>query len=251
MNIWWRLFAHVRCQAPCRSAIQKLLEKFELLGQVSDVKNKTLVRRSRTAKNIAALAENVEENSEAQFHLGSFVNKQNCRIYGSTTPGVTVEKSLDPQHDFFGRRSHWTLLFENKFWATAIVNELCYRDMINVSLWQELDDIDLDNVFCQQDVGACHINNETTDILQQKFPCYILKSYRNYPATSCDLTHSDFFLRGHLKDKVFAKSPASIQGLIRLSRTLDSQLTICVYKISYEGWRRDRDGHFGDDIFHY
>ena len=32
-----------RCQAPYRTAIQKLVETFELLKQVSDVKNKTLL----------------------------------------------------------------------------------------------------------------------------------------------------------------------------------------------------------------
>ena len=51
-----------RREAPCRTAIQKLVEKFDLLGQVSDVKNKTRARRSRTTENIAAVAQSVEEN---------------------------------------------------------------------------------------------------------------------------------------------------------------------------------------------
>ena len=51
-----------RREAPCRTAIQKLVKKFELLEQLSDVKNKTRARRSRTAENIAAVAESVEEN---------------------------------------------------------------------------------------------------------------------------------------------------------------------------------------------
>nr|XP_022920706.1 uncharacterized protein LOC111429121 [Onthophagus taurus] len=176
-----------RREAPCRTAIQKLVEKFELLGQVSDVKNKTRARRSRTAENIAAVAESVEENpglsiprrslelgipqtslhrilhkdlglkayklqltqelkpsdhqqrrifadwvvemhendpefhrqiilsDEAHFHLGGFVNKQNCRIWGSENPRVIVEKPLSSTCDclvrFMVQRSHWTLLF--------------------------------------------------------------------------------------------------------------------------------------------
>ena len=51
-----------RREAPCRTTIHKLMEKFELLGQVSDVKNKTRARRSRTTENIAAVAQSVEEN---------------------------------------------------------------------------------------------------------------------------------------------------------------------------------------------
>ena len=49
-----------RREAPCRTAIQKLVEKFELLGQVSDVKNKTHARNSRKTENIAAVAQSVE-----------------------------------------------------------------------------------------------------------------------------------------------------------------------------------------------
>ncbi|VEN62217.1 unnamed protein product, partial [Callosobruchus maculatus] len=50
-----------RRAAPCRSAIQKLVQKFELLIQVSDVKNKNRARRSRTMENIAAVAQSVEQ----------------------------------------------------------------------------------------------------------------------------------------------------------------------------------------------
>lgn len=35
-----------RLEAPCRTAIQKLVENFELLGKVIEVMNKTRARRS-------------------------------------------------------------------------------------------------------------------------------------------------------------------------------------------------------------
>ena len=38
------------------------MQKFELLGQVSDVKNQTRSHRSRTPANIASVAHSVEEN---------------------------------------------------------------------------------------------------------------------------------------------------------------------------------------------
>ena len=53
-------FYFYHCQVTYRKAIQKLLNKFELLGRVSDVKNKTQARRSRAVENIAAVAESVE-----------------------------------------------------------------------------------------------------------------------------------------------------------------------------------------------
>ena len=40
----------------------KLVQKFELLGQVSDVKNRTRARRARTPANIASAAHSVKEN---------------------------------------------------------------------------------------------------------------------------------------------------------------------------------------------
>ena len=47
----WTLFGH--CQALCRIAIKKLVQKFELLGQVSDVNN----------VNNAAVSESIEAKS--------------------------------------------------------------------------------------------------------------------------------------------------------------------------------------------
>ncbi len=52
-----------RREAPSRPTIVKLVEKFELLEQVSDVKNRNRVRRSRTTENILAVARSVEENT--------------------------------------------------------------------------------------------------------------------------------------------------------------------------------------------
>lgn len=43
-----------RCEANSWTAIQILVEKMMVLGQVSDKKNKALARRSRTSENIAA-----------------------------------------------------------------------------------------------------------------------------------------------------------------------------------------------------
>ena len=49
-------------EAPSRPAVVKLVQKFELLGQVSDVKNRTRARRARTPANIASVVHSVEKN---------------------------------------------------------------------------------------------------------------------------------------------------------------------------------------------
>ena len=87
--------------------------------------------------------------------------------------------------------------------------------MINDFLWSELDSIDLDNVYFQQDGATCHTSNETIALLREKFPDRVIsrRSDQNWPPRSCDLIPCDFFLWGHVKDKVYANSPASIQDL--------------------------------------
>ena len=64
---------------------------------------------------------------EAHFHLGGYVNKQNCRIWGSKNLRVSVEKPLHPQ-----RVTVWCGLwfggvigpyfFENEVGSTVKVN---------------------------------------------------------------------------------------------------------------------------------
>ena len=51
-----------RREASSRPAIVKLVQKFKLLGQVSDVKNRTRARRAGTSTNIASVAHSMEEN---------------------------------------------------------------------------------------------------------------------------------------------------------------------------------------------
>jgi len=36
-------------------------------------------------------------SDEAHFHLGGYVNKQNCHIWGSENPHVVMEKPMHPQ----------------------------------------------------------------------------------------------------------------------------------------------------------
>jgi hypothetical protein len=58
----------------------------------------------------------------------------------------------------------------------------------------------VDDLCFQQDGATCHTSNETIAILQEKFPDRVL-------------TPLDLFLWGHVKDKVYANVPRSIQDL--------------------------------------
>ena len=86
------------------------------------------------------------------------------------------------------------------------MNGLRYRTMINKFLWPELEDMDVDDVYFQQDCATCYTSGKIIGLLREKFPGRVI--FRNgdykWPPRSCDLTHLDFFLWGCVKDKFYA-----------------------------------------------
>ena len=54
------------------------------------------------------------------------------------------------------------------------MNGLRYRTMINEFLWPELEDMDVDDVYFQQDSATCHTSGETIGLLREKFPGQVI-----------------------------------------------------------------------------
>ncbi|KZC03964.1 hypothetical protein WN55_01224 [Dufourea novaeangliae] len=91
-----------------------------------------------------------------------------------------------------------------------------------------------------------------------KFPDRIISrnSAVNWPPRSCDLTPLDYFLRGYVKDQVYADNPQSIEALkINIRRVIgeigsqlcknvienfDRRINVC---------KRGRNGHLSDILF--
>ena len=79
-------------------------------------------------------------SDEAHFDFEVYVNKQNCRIWGSENPKLIIEKPLYPQHVtvwcvFWAGGIIGHYFFENEAGAVVKVNGLHYRTMINGFLW--------------------------------------------------------------------------------------------------------------------
>ena len=111
----------------------------------------------------------------AHFHIGSFVNRQNCRIWDSENLKMIIEKPLYLQSiivwcGFWAGRIIGPYFFENEIRAAVSVNGLRYRTMFNEFVWPELEDMDVDDVYLQQDGAMCHTSSETIGLLREKFP---------------------------------------------------------------------------------
>ncbi|EFN77407.1 hypothetical protein EAI_14538, partial [Harpegnathos saltator] len=96
-------------------------------------------------------------SDEAYFHLGAIVNRQNCRIWGLENPRVIVEKQMHPQR-------------ENVAGQAITVNGFRYRNMIIQFFVPKLQDIDVDDMWFQQDGAKCHTARETIQLLHESFP---------------------------------------------------------------------------------
>jgi len=83
--------------------------------------------------------------------------------------------------------------FRNEVGNTVTVNGERYRSMITNFLWPKLEEVDLYNIWFQQDGATCHTARATTELLREKFGDSIIS--RNcdieWPPRSCDLTPLD------------------------------------------------------------
>ena len=124
-------------------------------------------------------------SEEAHFYLEGYVNKQNCRIWGSESPKMIIEKPLYPQRvtvwrGFWAEGIIEPYFFGNEARAAVSVNGLRYRTMINEFVWTELEDMDVDNIHFQQDHDTWHTNGKTIGLLREKFPGRVISRSGDY-----------------------------------------------------------------------
>ncbi|KYM81653.1 Major facilitator superfamily domain-containing protein 6, partial [Atta colombica] len=95
-------------------------------------------------------------SDEAHFHLGGYVNKQNCCLWGSKNPHIVMEKPMHPQRvtvwcGFWSGGIIGLFFFENEQGAAVIVNGERYRAMLNEFLLLKFEEEDTDDIWFQQD----------------------------------------------------------------------------------------------------
>ncbi|CAH2000968.1 unnamed protein product [Acanthoscelides obtectus] len=123
----------------------------------------------------------------AHFWLNGYVNKQNCRIWSEDQPEALQELPMHPE-----KITVWCGLQ-----AGGIIGPYFFKDDNgrNVTVNGERYQLDLADMWFQQDGATCHTAHETMALL------------------SCDLTPLDYFLWGHVKANIYGDKPATIDAL--------------------------------------
>ncbi|CAK9799243.1 Transposable element Tc3 transposase [Anthophora plagiata] len=203
-------------------------------------------------------------SDEAHFHLGGYVNKQNCRIWGSENPHVIVEKPMHPQRvtvwcGFWSGGIIGPFFFENEQGNAVTVSGDRYRAMLSNFLFPKIEEDDIDDIWFQQDGATCHTANVTIDLLRTVFENRIISRNAdvNWPPRSCDLTPLDFFLWGAVKDKCYAKHPETIDDLKHEIEVAIDEIEAQTIENVLKNWtdrmeycKASRGSHLNDVVFH-
>ena len=119
---------------------------------------------------------------EAHFHLGGFVNKQNCRIWAKEQPHSHSSAQAHPQkvtvwcgvtHD----RVIGPHFFENPDGTAATVNGERYRHMLETVVKPRVEEIRAEDgreIWFQQNGATWHTARETMDVLRQIFGKHVI-----------------------------------------------------------------------------
>ena len=113
-------------------------------------------------------------SDEAHFDLGGYVNKKNCRFWGTEKPHAYIERPTHPKRvtvwcGFWPRAVIRPFLFENEQGEALTVNGDRYRVVLNKFLFTEIEEEDIGNIWFQQDGATCHTAEATLDVLRPIF----------------------------------------------------------------------------------
>jgi hypothetical protein len=203
-------------------------------------------------------------SDEAHFQLDGYVTTQNCRIWVVENPPVIHEKPFHAQRatiwcGFWAGRVIGPYFFENKAGNAVTVNGVRNCNMITDFLWPQLEGMDMEDMWFQQDGATCHTAREITELLQEKLPGHVTSRNgdQNWPQRSCDLTPCDIFLWGFVKSRVYANKPQTIPELKAEIRCVIGEIEPQLCENVMESFvKRARvcqqscGGHLSDIVFH-
>lgn len=158
-------------------------------------------------------------SDEAHFHLSGTVNKQNFRYWAEHNPRELHQKPLHSKRVTVwcavGNCGIWGPYFFEENGQTTTVTSDRYTEMLRTFVKPKTDTVTDHQIIFQQDGATSHTARQSMEVLKEMFPGCLISIRRDvpWPARSPDLAPCDFFLWGHLKAKVFAEKPRTIQEL--------------------------------------
>lgn len=201
-------------------------------------------------------------SDEAHFHLSGCVNKQNMRYWSATNPRELHERPLHSD-----RVTVWCAVasvgiigpyFFEENGRTVSVTSDRYVTMIQQFFLPALQEMDLDNVWFQQDGATAHTSRISMGVLRAAFPERLisLRGDVNWPARSPDLAPPDYFLWGYLKSLVYKDRPHTLDDLRNNIRAEIANIPVNMLERVTQNFRRrlnqciDNGGrHLTDIVF--
>lgn len=150
-------------------------------------------------------------SDEAWIHLSGYINSQNYRTWSTENPHVFVENTLHPIKVGIWVAMSKRRIIEPIFFHDTI-NAVRYREQILEPFINSLHEDELTLGYFQQDGATAHTAQQTINYLQGYYGDRLISRNR-WPANSPDLTPLDFFLFGHLKNKVFQNRLHNLEEL--------------------------------------
>jgi hypothetical protein len=146
-------------------------------------------------------------SDECTFSTNGVVSSQNCRFWSRDNPNFKI----NTRNQRYRKVNVWCGMLINKiigpYFFDENLNQHSYLSMLRNFLIPSLQDVNLENIYYQQDGCPAHSTLLVRAWLDQQFPERWIGRYgsMHWPARSPDLSPMDFFLWGHLKQKVYAE----------------------------------------------
>jgi len=170
-------------------------------------------------------------SDEAHFHINGYVNKQNCRYWASENPRDLHERPLhSPKVTVWCALSTHGVIgpyfFEDEKGNSTTVTSVRYVAMLENFVAEKLENLPgLVNPWFQQDGATAHTARPSMAAVRQLFGNQIISRFGDiqWPPRSPDLSACDFFLWGHLKNKVYSTRPST---LLQLKKRIQEEIAL-------------------------
>lgn len=159
-------------------------------------------------------------SDECSFYLNGIVNRHNCRYWSDENPRLFRE--VHTQHP--QKLNVWAGIYGNHiigpFFIPGNLTGQIYLDLLENAIYPALVQVleneeDHQTIIFQQDGAPPHFVQPVRQFLDENFPDAWIgrRGHIEWPPRSPDLAPLDFFLWGHLKSKIYATQPESLDDL--------------------------------------